>query len=488
MRTVAEAFAKEPVAKVVHLARVLTTVSLAAVGGGSLYTFVPASGAQQPTVGVPAPVEEASYSPRPAILAVSTERPTTASLPLQELSSLFKTPPQVIPSAPATGKVSGGNSSLASTAASVFASQAPAGGKQDSSVPVAASKAASVVPMSANEAEEAPEAPVKTTLAKTSGDLIMPKSYSIPTVASGGTSLTDALLAKGRVSWPVKGYGLGRQSYGPRIHPVRHTPDFHTGQDIAAPCGTPLYATGDGQVMYAAWAGGYGNRLVLRENSHITTTYSHMTAFAVEAGERVKIGQLVGTVGTTGNSTGCHLHFEVIQDGYFTNPWSWLTGKVPANTTKAYANSGYYYFNRVTQGPRGGGSPVANTTATASATPKASASPTVSATPTPQPSITSTPKPSSTPTPKPSSAPTESAPATPTATSAPTRTSSPTVSAPSSSLPTPVPSVPSRGTTATSAPTASKTATSVPASTVPMVPVATSTALAPAPSAGSSSK
>ena len=92
---------------------------------------------------------------------------------------------------------------------------------------------------------------------------------------------------------------------------------MHKGTDFAAPMGTPIMASGDGVVKKAGWCGGGGNCVVIKHNSTYQTVYAHMSKFAsgVRSGVRVKQGQTIGFVGSTGKSTGPHLHYEVIRNG-----------------------------------------------------------------------------------------------------------------------------------------------------------------------------
>ncbi|CAG7617550.1 hypothetical protein LEUCIP111803_02113 [Leucobacter soli] len=94
----------------------------------------------------------------------------------------------------------------------------------------------------------------------------------------------------------------------------------HTGVDIAAGCGTPIYAAKSGTVGFVGWGGNYGNFVWINHGDGYVTRYAHQSRFAVSYGESVSRGQVIGYVGTTGNSTGCHLHYEVMINGVFQNP------------------------------------------------------------------------------------------------------------------------------------------------------------------------
>lgn len=115
--------------------------------------------------------------------------------------------------------------------------------------------------------------------------------------------------------------------FGLRWHPILHYWRLHAGRDYAGACGSPITAAAPGRVISAGWAGGYGNRIVIDHGIHrgidLTTTYNHMSGYAVRGGH-VQRGQVIGYIGTTGLSTGCHLHFETRQDGAPVDPRRWL--------------------------------------------------------------------------------------------------------------------------------------------------------------------
>ena len=118
--------------------------------------------------------------------------------------------------------------------------------------------------------------------------------------------------------WPVA--GVVTSEFGYRTHPITGASDFHDGTDIAAPCGTPVRAWSGGVIAFAGPAGGYGNRVVLQESPGNETSYSHLQGFNTSSGSRVNSGDIIGFVGTTGTSTGCHLHFSAKRGGNFINP------------------------------------------------------------------------------------------------------------------------------------------------------------------------
>tara|TARA_X000001036_G_C20041349_1_gene547029 strand:- start:103 stop:543 length:441 start_codon:yes stop_codon:yes gene_type:complete len=102
-----------------------------------------------------------------------------------------------------------------------------------------------------------------------------------------------------------------------RKHPIDGFNKMHRGTDFAAPKGTPIMASGDGVVVRAKWCGGGGNCIKIKHNTTYQTVYAHLSKFAkgIRSGVRVKQGQIIGYVGSTGKSTGPHLHYEVIENG-----------------------------------------------------------------------------------------------------------------------------------------------------------------------------
>jgi murein DD-endopeptidase MepM/ murein hydrolase activator NlpD len=116
--------------------------------------------------------------------------------------------------------------------------------------------------------------------------------------------------------------GIMRSGFGLRRHPILGYTKMHTGVDWAAPSGTPIYASGNGVIEKAGWESGYGKYIRVRHNNGYETAYGHMTAFArgMDEGTRVRQGQVIGFVGSTGLSTGSHLHYEILVNGRFVDP------------------------------------------------------------------------------------------------------------------------------------------------------------------------
>jgi murein DD-endopeptidase MepM/ murein hydrolase activator NlpD len=133
----------------------------------------------------------------------------------------------------------------------------------------------------------------------------------------------ELLLSSIPAIMPINNKDLRRQpgGFGWRTHPIYKTPEFHPGMDFAAEQGTPIYATGDGVVETAdANAQGYGNHVVINHGFGYQTLYGHMSKMAVKVGKKIKRGELVGYVGSTGLSTAPHIHYEVIKNGEKVNP------------------------------------------------------------------------------------------------------------------------------------------------------------------------
>ena len=128
---------------------------------------------------------------------------------------------------------------------------------------------------------------------------------------------------KGDLSWPV--IGSVTSGFGMRRHPILGgAPLFHTGVDISASYGTPIRAAASGRVIFAGWYGGYGNMIIIDHGGNISTVYGHLSRIAVRSGEEVSEGDIIGYVGSTGLSTGPHLHFEVRVNGKPVDPMNWL--------------------------------------------------------------------------------------------------------------------------------------------------------------------
>jgi murein DD-endopeptidase MepM/ murein hydrolase activator NlpD len=131
-------------------------------------------------------------------------------------------------------------------------------------------------------------------------------------------------MGSGTMGWPVPGWTNISSPYGMRVHPIYGTPRFHTGIDIPAYSGTRVNAAETGEVIMASMYGGFGNTVILDHGGGVSTQYSHLVSINVTMGQTVLKGEKVGGVGTTGLSTGNHLHFQIMINGATVDP---LSGK-----------------------------------------------------------------------------------------------------------------------------------------------------------------
>ena len=135
----------------------------------------------------------------------------------------------------------------------------------------------------------------------------------------------NSIVSTGTYIWPLPGYRPG-SAYGWRQHPIWGDMRFHAGEDIAAPSGTPILAADSGLATVIPNNGnGYGNYIMINHGGGRVTLYAHMSAFAISNGQSVTQGQVIGYVGSTGNSTGPHLHFETRVNGATTDPKSYFS-------------------------------------------------------------------------------------------------------------------------------------------------------------------
>lgn len=154
---------------------------------------------------------------------------------------------------------------------------------------------------------------------KVGQELILPGAKPIivhKATAAGGSSNGQTVTITGEYRWPVSGFISSRWGW--------RWGRFHHGLDIAAPYGRSIVASRGGKVVFSGWKGGYGNTVVLSHNGGTTTLYGHASRLLVEYGQWVETGQVIARVGSTGVSTGNHLHFEIRVDGSSVNPLSVL--------------------------------------------------------------------------------------------------------------------------------------------------------------------
>jgi murein DD-endopeptidase MepM/ murein hydrolase activator NlpD len=144
---------------------------------------------------------------------------------------------------------------------------------------------------------------------------VLSTAATVPAPAAPATS--------SQMAWPVQ--GRISSEFGPRVHPVTGARRDHHGLDIAAPTGTPISAAAGGKVTFAGQQRGYGNIVIVDHGNGTETRYAHQDTIAVSVGQRISAGQRVGTVGSTGLSTGPHLHFEVRRNGEAVDPRGFLS-------------------------------------------------------------------------------------------------------------------------------------------------------------------
>jgi murein DD-endopeptidase MepM/ murein hydrolase activator NlpD len=129
-------------------------------------------------------------------------------------------------------------------------------------------------------------------------------------------------LGSGRMIWPIR--GRITSYFGWRFHPILRKKKYHSGLDIASDMGTPIAAADSGIVIFCGRNGGYGNMIALDHGNEISTVYGHCSVLLVTLGQTVSKGEIIGKVGSTGYSTGPHLHFEVRKEGVPVDPLSSL--------------------------------------------------------------------------------------------------------------------------------------------------------------------
>ncbi len=134
---------------------------------------------------------------------------------------------------------------------------------------------------------------------------------------TGGTSPSA-------LNWPTPGYYRITSPYGYRIHPVLKTKRLHTGIDLGVPYGKNVLASNSGKVILAKYNGSYGYCVIIDHGGGMSSLYAHLSSFSVKVGDTVATGQKIAQIGTSGLSTGPHLHFEVRLNGSHTNPEKYL--------------------------------------------------------------------------------------------------------------------------------------------------------------------
>jgi murein DD-endopeptidase MepM/ murein hydrolase activator NlpD len=130
----------------------------------------------------------------------------------------------------------------------------------------------------------------------------------------------DTSANRGALPTQVPVSGRLTSGFGRRVHPISGGLRRHAGIDLAAPAGAPVRATSDGVVSAAGWAGGYGLRIALDHGNAVETRYAHLSQLAVRPGQQVRQGEVIGFVGSTGQSTGPHVHYELRRGGLAIDP------------------------------------------------------------------------------------------------------------------------------------------------------------------------
>lgn len=138
------------------------------------------------------------------------------------------------------------------------------------------------------------------------------------------SSSSTSSYGGGAFTWPVPNYARISSYFGYRMHPILHYSKFHSGLDIAASSGTPIIAASSGTVIYSGTRNGYGKTIMIDHGGGLVTLYGHCSSLLVGSGTSVSRGQTIALVGSTGQSTGPHCHFEVRKDGTPVNPQSYL--------------------------------------------------------------------------------------------------------------------------------------------------------------------
>ena len=140
--------------------------------------------------------------------------------------------------------------------------------------------------------------------------------------AENGTAIT---YDGGMFKWPAPSYTRISDDYGNRTHPILGVQQFHNGVDMAAPGGSPILAAYDGDVVAAAYNGSMGNYVMINHGDGLYTIYMHASSLYVSQGQSVARGDKIAAVGSTGRSTGNHLHFSVRLNGSYVSPWNYLS-------------------------------------------------------------------------------------------------------------------------------------------------------------------
>lgn len=150
---------------------------------------------------------------------------------------------------------------------------------------------------------------------------------SIAAYNSGAGRHTNLVAPKGRLLFPITGSHIGNRDFGMKYHPILHRYRMHKGVDIVAGYGVSIHCAADGIVIKATVMRGFGNVLMVDHGGGISTVYAHCSRLIAHSGQRVKRGEIIGKVGSTGLATGPHLHFEVHVNNVAVNPRNWIASR-----------------------------------------------------------------------------------------------------------------------------------------------------------------
>ena len=175
-------------------------------------------------------------------------------------------------------------------------------------------------------AEDAANATIDKLVAELEAQRAAEAAAAAAAAGGGSSGGGGSANASGSFLWPVASYVYVSSRFGLRVHPITGEKKSHTGIDIASNQGTAVYASDGGSVTLAGWNGGYGNCIMIDHGNGYVTLYGHLSSISVSVGQTVSQGATIGAVGSTGNSTGPHLHFEVLKNGTRIDPEQFFSG------------------------------------------------------------------------------------------------------------------------------------------------------------------
>ena len=176
------------------------------------------------------------------------------------------------------------------------------------------------------DAVEAEEAAFEKEIAALAEKIRKEEAAAAAAANNSSSSSSSSKYTGGQMTWPLPGYYTISSDFVMRNHPITGKYQQHTGIDLPAPKNTKIIAAADGTVVTAGWNNAYGNRVVINHGGGVQTLYGHMTSYAVKEGQTVSAGDVVGYVGSTGYSTGNHLHFSVLVNGSYVDPKPYVQG------------------------------------------------------------------------------------------------------------------------------------------------------------------